>query len=204
MDYKHIDLEWKADDAGVIEGYGSFYGNKDQGGDIVAAGAFADSLSSGRKVKMLSQHDPYNVVGVWDEMTDDGKGLRVKGRILTAVQAGKDAYELVKAGAIDGLSIGYRAVKAKATNEGRLIEKADLWEVSLVTFPMNEMTRIDAVKAADMTRRDLERVLTQDAGLARSIARELMSGGYDAIKSMQDAGEGIEELADLLKARCNL
>lgn len=204
MDYKHIDLEWKADDAGVIEGYGSFYGNKDHGGDIVAAGAFADSLSSGRKVKMLSQHDPYNVVGVWDEMTDDGKGLRVKGRILTAVQAGKDAYELVKAGAIDGLSIGYRTVKAKATNEGRLIEKADLWEVSLVTFPMNEMTRIDAVKAADMTRRDLERVLTQDAGLARSIARELMSGGYDAIKSMQDAGEGIEELADLLKARCNL
>lgn len=204
MEYKHIDLEWKADDQGVIEGYGSFYGNKDQGGDIVVKGAFSDSLASGRKVKMLSQHDPYAVIGVWDEMTDDDKGLRVKGRILTSIQAGKDAYELVKAGAIDGLSIGYRTVKTKAQSGARLIEKADLWEVSLVTFPMNEMTRIDAVKAAEMSRRDVERLLTQDAGLARSVARQLMAGGYDAIKSTQDAGESIEELADLLKARCNL
>lgn len=204
MEYKHIDLEWKADDQGVIEGYGSFYGNKDQGGDIVVKGAFSDSLASGRKVKMLSQHDPYAVIGVWDEMTDDDKGLRVKGRILTSIQAGKDAYELVKAGAIDGLSIGYRTVKTKAQSGARLIEKADLWEVSLVTFPMNEMTRIDAVKAAEMSRRDVERLLTQDAGLARSVARQLMAGGYDAIKSTQDAGESIEELAALLKARCNL
>jgi len=204
MEFKHVDIEWKADDAGMIEGYGSFYGNKDNGGDIVMAGAFADSLASGRKVKMLSQHDPYSVIGVWDKMADDEKGLRVKGRLLTTIQAGKDAHELVKAGAIDGLSIGYRAIKTKAMNGARLIEKADLWEVSLVTFPMNEMTRIDAVKAADMSRRDVERLLTQDAGLARSVARQLMAGGFDAIKATQDAGEGIEEIAALLKARCSL
>lgn len=204
MEFKHVDIEWKADDAGVIEGYGSIYGNKDQGGDIVAPGAFADSLASGRKVKMLSQHDPYAVIGVWDEMSEDEKGLRVKGRILTTIQAGKDAYELVKAGAIDGLSIGYRTIRVKAANGGRMIEKADLWEVSLVTFPMNEMTRIDAVKAAEMSRRDVERLLTQDAGLARSVARQLMAGGFDAIKATQDAGEGIEEIAALLKARCSL
>lgn len=204
MEYKHIDLEWKADETGVIEGYGSVYGNRDMGGDTVMPGAFADSLAGGRKVKMLSQHDPYAVIGVWDEMSDDGKGLRVKGRILTAIQAGKEAYELVKAGAIDGLSIGYKALLTKSGNGGRLIEKADLWEVSLVTFPMNEMTRIDAVKAAEMSRRDVERLLTQDAGLARSVARQLMAGGYDAIKSKQDAGEGIEEIAALLKARCAL
>lgn len=204
MDYKHLDLEWKADAEGVIEGYGSYYGNKDMGGDTVMPGAFTESLASGRKVKMLSQHDPYAVIGVWEEIGDDDKGLRVKGRILTSIQAGKDAYELVKAGAIDGLSIGYKAVRAKAAQGGRMIEKADLWEVSLVTFPMNEMTRIDAVKAAGLSRRDLERLLTQDAGLARSVARELMAGGYDAVKAMQDAGCGADELADLLRARLTL
>jgi len=204
MEYKHLSLDLKADGEGMIEGYGSVYGNKDLGGDIVAAGAFSDSLATGRKIKMLSQHDPHAVVGVWDELTDDGKGLRVKGRILTQVQAGKDAYELIKAGAMDGLSIGYRTLRSKDTTGGRIIEKADLWEVSLVTFPMNEMTRIDAVKAAEMSERDLERMLTRDAGLSRSVARKLMLGGYDAIKAMQDAGDGSEELAALLRARCTL
>jgi HK97 family phage prohead protease len=204
MEYKQLSLEWKADETGTIEGYGSVYGNKDLGGDIVVSGAFADSLSSGRKIKMLSQHDPHAVIGVWDELSDDGKGLRVKGRILTQIQAGKDAYELVKAGAMDGLSIGYRILLAKAVNGARMIEKADLWEVSLVTFPMNEMTRIDAVKASDLTERDFERVLTRDAGFSRSIAQRLMAGGYDAIKAMRDAGDGSDELAALLKARCTL
>ena len=204
MEYKQLSLEWKADDSGTIEGYGSVYGNKDLGGDIVVAGAFTDSLATGRKIKMLSQHDPHAVIGVWDELADDGKGLRVKGRILTQIQAGKDAYELVKAGAMDGLSIGYRTLRAKDSNGARMIEKADLWEVSLVTFPMNEMTRIDAVKAADLTERDFERVLTRDAGLSRSIAQRLMAGGYDAIKAMRDAGDGSDELAALLKARFTL
>lgn len=204
MEYKHLSLEFKADAEGAIEGYGAVYGNKDLGGDVVMAGAFADSLATGRKIKMLSQHDAHSVIGVWDELTDDAKGLRVKGRILTQIQAGKEAYELVKAGAMDGLSIGYRTTKAKDANGARMIEKADLWEVSLVTFPMNEMSRIDAVKAAEMSERDLERMLTRDAGLSRSVARKLMLGGYDAIKAMQDAGDESDELAALLKARCTL
>lgn len=204
MDYKNLSLEWKADDAGKIEGYGSVFDVEDLGGDIVAAGAFADSLQSGRKVKMLFQHDHNTVVGVWDEVAEDGKGLRVKGRILTAVKAGLEAYELVKAGAIDSLSIGYRTLKSMDRNGRRVIQQADVWEVSLVTFPMNELARIDAVKAAQMSRRDMERLLTQDAGFARSVARQLMAGGYDAIKSTQDAGDGIEELTALLTARCNL
>jgi HK97 family phage prohead protease len=204
MEYKHLSLEFKADEEGTIEGYGAVYGNKDLGGDIVMAGAFAESLATGRKIKMLSQHDTHSVIGVWNELIDDGKGLRVKGRILTQIQAGKEAYELVKAGAMDGLSIGYRTTRTKDANGARMIEKADLWEVSLVTFPMNEMSRIDAVKAAEMSERDLERMLTRDAGLSRSVARKLMLGGYDAIKAMQDAGDGSEELAALLKARFTL
>lgn len=204
METKFLSLEWKADEAGGIEGYGSIFDTVDQGGDIVAPGAFASSLRAARKVKMLLQHNPNDVIGVWDELEEDGKGLRIRGRILTTVSKGAEAYELVKAGALDGLSIGYRTVRSMDRNGKRVILQADLWEVSLVTFPMNELARVDAVKAAAMTGREMERMLTQDAGLSRSVARRLMAGGYDAVKAMQDAGDVAEELAALLKARLSL
>lgn len=204
MDYKYAVLDWKADDAGVIEGYGSVFDNVDNGGDIVAPGAFSASLRSGRRAKMLMQHDPSDVIGVWDSLEEDGKGLRVKGRLLTTVRKGAEAYELVKAGAIDGLSIGYRTVKSIARDGKRVIQQAELWEVSLVTFPMNELARVDAVKAAEMSERDLERMLTRDAGLSRSVAQRLMAGGFNAVKAMRDAGDGADELAALLKARAAL
>ena len=206
MQHKFLTLEWKADAEGTIEGYGAFFGNVDLGGDIVMPGAFTRSLSSGRKVKMLRQHEPDDLIGVWDTVTEDSSGLRVKGRILTAVQCGREALELVRAGALDGLSMGYQTVgNQPVTSAGyRQIVEAELWEVSLVTFPMNEMTRIDAVKAVDLTERDFQRLLTRDAGLSRSIAERLMAGGYDAIKAMRDAGDESEDLAALLKARCAL
>jgi len=204
METKFLSLEWKADDEGAIEGYGSVFDNVDEGGDIVAPGAFSDSLRSGRKVKMLYQHDPENVVGVWNEVREDDRGLRVRGRLLTSISRGKEAYELVKAGALDGLSIGFRTVKSMDRDGKRVIMRADLWEVSLVTFPMNEKARVDGIKAADMTRREMERLLTQDAGFCRSVARELMAGGYDAVKAMQDAGSGADELAALLQARLTI
>jgi uncharacterized protein len=204
MEFKHLTLEWKADDQGTIEGYGSVFDVVDQGGDIIAPGAFKQSLASGRKAKMLFQHDPSAVVGVWSTLEEDQKGLRVAGKMLTSVKAGAEAYELVKAGAIDGLSIGYRTVKSMDRNGKRVIMQAELWEVSLVTFPMNEMARIDAVKASELSERDLERMLTRDAGLSRTVAQKLMAGGYDAIKAMRDAGDGADEVAALLTARLSL
>ena len=204
METKFLNLEWKASDAGEIEGYGSVFDVVDDGGDIVAPGAFTNSLRTGRKVRMLFQHDTSRVIGTWGEIEEDGKGLRVKGKLLVNTTGGRDAYEQVKAGAIDGLSIGYRSLKSMDRNGKRVILQADLWEVSLVTFPMNEMARIDAVKAAALSEREMERMLTQDAGLSRSVARRLMAGGYDAVKAMRDAGDGAEELAELLKARLSL
>jgi phage head maturation protease len=125
--------------------------------------------------------------------------------MLTTVRAGAEAYELVKAGAIDGLSIGFSTVKSIDRNGKRVILQADLWEVSLVTFPMNEMARIDAVKAAGLSERELERMLTRDAGLSRSVALALMGGGYNGIKAMRDAGDdGAEEVASLLRLRTSL
>lgn len=197
METKFIPLDIKADEKGQIEGYGSVFNNNDQGGDIVLPGAFAKSLASGRKVKMLFQHDPSQPIGVWDEVKEDERGLYCKGRLLTKTQGGADAYELVKEGALDGLSIGYRTVEASKNADGqRLLSELSLWEVSLVTFPMNESATIDAVKASEMTKRDWERKLMRDAGCSASTAKRLLAGGYDALKAKQDAGEGINELAD--------
>lgn len=196
MEYGFATLEIKAEgEEGRIEGYGAVFNRRDQGGDIVAPGAFRDSLAGGRAVKMLFQHDPGRPIGVWDEVAEDETGLRVKGRFLTSVAAGREAWELVKAKAVDGLSIGYRTLVADRAEAARIITKAELWEVSLVTFPMNEDARIDAVKAAELTERDMERLLTQDAGLSRSVARALMGGGFKALTTMRDAGGELSELA---------
>lgn len=155
-------------DGTQIEGYASLFGACDQGGDIVEAGAYAASLAQlsakGRSVKMLWQHDPAQPIGIWDEVREDGKGLYVKGRLLTEVAKGREAAELIAAGAIDGLSIGYRTRKATKNKKGqRLLTELELWEVSLVTFPMLPEARVGAKGdslAADDLLRDLAGVLS--------------------------------------------
>ncbi len=136
-------------DDGRIEGYASFFGIADQGGDVVEAGAFAKSLTrlreAGRSVKLLWQHDPGEPIGVWDSVREDERGLAVRGRLLTEVRRGAEALALLRAGAVDGLSIGYRAVKAGRRPEGgRALQEVELWEVSLVTFPMLPEARASA------------------------------------------------------------
>ncbi|SLN59726.1 HK97 family phage prohead protease [Pseudooctadecabacter jejudonensis] len=132
-----------------ISGYASLFGKADQGGDVVQTGAYAASLerlaAKGNRVKMLWQHDPEQPIGVWDEVREDASGLWVKGRILTDVEKGREAAALIEAGAIDGLSIGYRTVRAtKNDTGGRLLSELELWEVSLVTFPMLPDARVGA------------------------------------------------------------
>ena len=136
-------------DGAVVAGYASLFGKRDQGGDVVQKGAYAVSLSAlaraGRQVKMLWQHDPTQPIGVWDEVREDAVGLFVKGRILTEVEKGREAAALLNAGAIDGLSIGYRTVKSERDGKGqRLLSELELWEVSLVTFPMLSEARVAA------------------------------------------------------------
>jgi uncharacterized protein len=214
MEYKFASLEWKADEEGMIEGYGSVFDVVDNGGDIIAPGAFKQSLASGRKVKMLYQHDASAVIGTWKTVEEDQKGLRVSGKILTTVKAGSEAYEYVKAGAIDGLSIGYRTVKSMDRNGKRVIMQAELWEVSLVTFPMNEMARIDAVKAAEAfkdfqegnaasLKRNVEEYL-REAGFSNVEAKAGASALASKIGAMREAGTGLDELADLLRQRARV
>ena len=127
--------------SGLFEGYASLFGLADQGGDKVMPGAYAASLSRlserGDKVRMLWQHDPMRPIGVWDEIREDARGLWVQGRLLCEVAQAREAAALVQAGAIDGLSIGYRTVRAERDETGRrVLVEVELWEVSLVTFPM--------------------------------------------------------------------
>ncbi|MEX0286746.1 MAG: HK97 family phage prohead protease [Paracoccaceae bacterium] len=129
----------------VIEGYASLFGQADQGGDVVAKGAYEASLAKGGGVKMLWQHDPAHPIGVWDEVREDDRGLWVRGRLLDSVEKGREAAALIAAGAIDGLSIGYRTVKAAKNEQGRkVLTELELWEVSLVTFPMLPSARVSA------------------------------------------------------------
>jgi len=136
----------------VLEGYASLFGVADKGGDVVLPGAYAASLTqmmkNGGRVRMLWQHDPAQPIGVWDEVREDARGLWVKGRLLTELERGREAAALLAAGALDGLSIGYRTVRAERGPQGRrLLAEVELWEVSLVTFPMLPAARV-AVKGA--------------------------------------------------------
>lgn len=161
-----FEAEALSDESTVITGYASIFGQKDNGGDSVQKGAFDASLkrlvACGGKVKMLWQHDPTRPIGVWDSVVEDGHGLKVSGRILPDVQAGREALALLKAGAVDGLSIGYRTIRSeKAAKGGRLLHEIELWEVSLVTFPMLAQAR---VRATDNSGAD------EDAALAQTLA----------------------------------
>lgn len=142
----------------TVEGYASLFGVRDGGGDIVIPGAYRASLerlrAAGRRVKMLWQHDATQPIGIWEQVREDDRGLWVRGQLLAEVARGREAATLITAGAIEGLSIGYRTVKAERDgNGGRRLLELDLWEVSLVTFPMQAEARVgakaDTVDGAD-------------------------------------------------------
>lgn len=130
-----------------IEGYASLFGLRDKGGDMVVPGAYAASLTRlaarGERVRMLWQHDPAQPIGIWEEVVEDARGLHVRGRLLPEIARAREARVLLEAGAVDGLSIGYRTIRAEAIpGGGRKLIELDLWEVSLVTFPMQPEARI--------------------------------------------------------------
>lgn len=160
----------------VICGYASVFGAEDQGNDVVEAGAYAVSLEAlkakGGRVKMLWQHDPTQPIGIWDDVREDSTGLWVKGRLLDSVAKGREAIALIEAGALDGLSIGYRTRKATKNSKGqRLLTELELWEVSLVTFPMLPSARITAKSDTTDLDRSLRDMAVAFAGARAELAR---------------------------------
>jgi hypothetical protein len=132
-----------------FEGYASLFGVPDSSGDVVAPGAFADSLRLRglKRVRLLYQHFAHEPIGVWQEMREDGRGLYVKGRIVTDLERGRDVLALLREGALDGLSIGFRTRRARRdpTTGLRTLLEVELWEVSIVTFPLLTGSQITAV-----------------------------------------------------------
>ncbi|WP_342358537.1 HK97 family phage prohead protease [Terrarubrum flagellatum] len=136
-------------DDGLIEGYASLFGEIDMSNDLVEAGAFRDSLKKRGPdgVRMLWQHDAKEPIGAWLSIAEDGRGLFVRGRLDPGVQRAQEVFSLIANGAVDGLSIGFKAERATKDARGgsRRLTKIDLWEISIVTFPMLNGARVSAV-----------------------------------------------------------
>jgi HK97 family phage prohead protease len=137
---------------GTVEGYASLFGEIDQARDMVMRGAFANTLAQRgvHRIPMLFQHDPSEPVGVWLELREDHRGLFARGRLIPEVTRGRELLSLLRAGAIDGLSIGFRTVKGTIDPRTRIrrLAAVDLWEISIVTFPLLAGARVRAVKQA--------------------------------------------------------
>lgn len=196
-----FDLKAAGED-GLIEGYGSVFGVKDAYADIVAAGAFGETLAAhkaaGTMPAMLWQHDTAEPIGVWTDMVEDEKGLRVKGQIVMETERGKAAHALLKKGALRGLSIGFVSKEWSYDRESdiRTLTKVDLWEVSLVTFPANGKAMVDSVKCAVdqiVAPKDAERAL-REAGFPRSDATAFVSRVMRMGEERREAAQSTAEL----------
>ena len=162
---------------GTFEGYGSVFGNRDLGNDVIEKGAFKKSLRkrTNKGVKLLYQHKSDMPIGVFDEIKEDDHGLYIKGRLALKTQAGAEAYELLKMGALDGLSIGFRVnpkeVSYDKRGNKRIIKEVDLMEVSLVTFPMNPQATVRSIKGQEISIREWENGMRDAFNLSRSEAK---------------------------------
>ena len=188
---------------GTFEGYGSVFGNKDLGNDVIESGAFTKSLKRRKpqNVKLLYQHKSDMPIGVFDEIKEDEHGLVVKGRLALKTQAGAEAYELLKMGALDGLSIGFRVnpkeVSYDKRGNKRIIKEVDLMEVSLVTFPMNPQATVRSVKGEEISIREWENGMRDAFSLSRSEAKMAAKAVTDAF-GQRDVDSNVE-LVDAIK-----
>lgn len=209
METQTFSLEVKADkESGKFSGYGSVFGNVDGGRDIVMPGAFADSLrdwkARGKLPRMLWCHDMREPLGVYTEMREDTHGLYVEGRFTTGVAKAAEVYALMKDGAVDGLSIGYRTLDDEYDRDVgvRKIVKVDLYECSLVALPMNEAARVTAVKSRRpgeiKTIREFEAFLRDAGGFSSNAAKAIASGGFKSSEP-RDEDEGLEDLLRTLR-----
>lgn len=213
IEFKDQSLEIKklAED-GTFEGYASTFGNVDSYGDIIAAEAFDKAIREAKKTgkypKLLWQHNTGEPIGVFTEMKKTAEGLYVTGRLSLAVAKAKEAYALLHDGALDGMSIGFSASKYEidAKTGVRTIKEVKLFEISLVTFPANEMARVVGVKSDDMlTKRECERNL-RDAGYSQSEAKAISAKAFGSqrdVDSVADIKAAIESTINTLKGLTN-
>lgn len=201
---------------GTFEGYGSIFGNIDSYGEIVVPGAFAKSLKAHAKDKttplLLWQHNAGEPIGVWENLVEDDKGLHGTGRLLKGIRRAEEAHILLKAGALRGLSIGYREVKTRPDGKVLMLEELDLREISVVSFPANRQATVQAVKNERMEEfarrlrdgdpmpiKEFEDIL-RDAGVPKSMATAIASHGYAKAIRSESEGEKANLMAGLRSA----
>jgi uncharacterized protein len=210
FEYKFVD---EAAAPGTFEGYGSVFNNEDDGGDLILPGAFAGAIqrhqAKSTMPRMLLNHgsmggffggnDPMAdlPIGCWNTMSEDTHGLQCKGRLINLdTESGKRIYGAMKERALDGLSIGYTVgefTRGTKPNEPRRTIKTikSLPEVSLVTFPMNELARTGAVKAADIrTVREFEDALRDVLGFSHAAAKSIAQRGFKVVNEQPSRLDG--------------
>ncbi len=178
---------------GVFIGYGSTFGGEpDSYGDIIKKGAFKETILKNGKFKngvsMLFQHEHDRPIGIYESLEENRKGLKVTGQLALKAKDGQEAYEFMKLGIFNSLSIGWEplkidseglpvpyedAVSWNAETHIRTLKKIDLWEISPVLFPANINANITNVKDAiesSKTVREMEHAL-KEAGLSNNAAK---------------------------------
>lgn len=168
MKTEHLDIETRLagpDDSGSVEGYAAVFNAACAYGDVIQPGAFAKTLAehkaAGTSPLMFWQHNPDEPIGVWTDLTEDARGLRVKGRIITDTSRGRDVHALIRAGAVRGLSIGFRTRKAEQRpSGGRVLKDVQLVEISPVSLPAQRRAQVTGIKSEPVA-----------AGLAADIRR---------------------------------
>jgi HK97 family phage prohead protease len=190
---------------GTIEGYGSVFGLLDRGGDMVMKGAFKKTLREWKKLKQLPQmlwsHDMSNIIGLWTDMEEDDKGLKLTGELVLEVPQAQVAYALMKRNAVKGLSIGYRTrdYEIDRTTGVRKLKEVELYEVSLVSVPMLAEAQVTGVKSGvPFDAPGWEKIFREgglsnrDAKLATSLVRK---GLRDGDKTGEDpVRDGLRDL----------
>ena len=205
-DYLDIPFQIKAvSPDGLFSGYGSVFNVVDSYQEVVTAGAFADSLKS-RMPSLLWQHRSGEPIGVYTQVREDNVGLHVDGKLALKTARGAEAYELLKMGAISGLSIGFvtREDSYDKVTGIRTLKKVDLWEVSLVTFPANDAARISGVKSIDTLNSlaSAEGYLRETGGYSKREAMALVS----RIKSLHGRSDSdeLDQLAMISRRNASL
>lgn len=207
LDFLDFPMQVKSlDDVGTFEGYASVYGNLDLGGDIVEKGAFKEfERTSDGQIRILSQHKTHDPVGK-AQLIDSDQGLIVKGRLLLSIAKAREVYELMKAGIVEGLSVGYDVIQpggSEMKKGVRHLKSLKLFEVSLVTFGMNPLARLTGVKAAEITTiREFEEFLRDVGGYSQAEAKRIASGGFTALVRERDVPPAAEvkRLTDFVKS----
>ncbi|WP_291810829.1 HK97 family phage prohead protease [Limnobacter sp.] len=195
---------------GSFSGYGSVFGNVDQGGDVVQRGAFTKSLNEyrakGEMPALLWQHDHDQPIGIWTKAVEDDRGLYLEGRLLKDdVRQAAEAYALLKARAIKGLSIGYVTKESSynVDSDTRTLIEVDLWEVSLVTFAMNQAAGVTSVKKLCEkglpTIREFENFLRDVGGFSQAQAKAIVADGFKAVQRDVEAKDDEAEIAESLQ-----